>query len=317
MRGRDALRTLGYFLIAFLLGITAAAQVRAPERSSPEERERIQQRLKKENEARRNEMIQRRAQGGVRVFEDEEGVPLLTNRGERYSERGDLKEIVIEYDPIVVPNRLRRLSARDKHSASDLADLVRHYARQYALDEHLVFAIIRIESAFDQHAVSSAGARGYMQLMPATAAEMGVRDIFDPAQNIAGGTQYLARMLELFDNNERLALAAYNAGPENVRRYNGIPPFQETRNYVRLVQQYAKLYKNEGIGDADVSPRADGMAHQLASAAADDMYTVHFRSGLSQPAERILEEDNYYYLQYQGRTVPVRKDLVSSIDEPA
>lgn len=298
------------------MSAVAAGQVSAPGSSSSEDRERIQRRLTQENEVRRNEIANRRAEAGMRVFEDQEGVPLLTNRGERYSRRDDLKEIVIKYDPIVVPDRLRRLSARDRHSASDLADLVRHYARQYALDEHLIFAIIRIESAFDQHAVSPAGARGYMQLMPGTAEEMGVRDIFDPAQNIAGGTQYLARMLELFNNNERLALAAYNAGPENVRRYNGIPPFEETRNYVQLVQRYAKLYKNEGIEGLDVSPRPVGRAHQLASAAGDT-YTVHFRSGLTQPAENILEEDNYYFLQYRGRTVPVRKDLVSNIEEPA
>ncbi len=253
----------------------------------------------------------------MRVFENDDGAPLLTNRPEKYRNRPGLVEIELDYDPIVVPDRLRRLSQRDRHSASDLADLVSHYCRQYVLDEALVFAIIRVESDFDPHAVSPAGARGLMQLMPATAEEMGVSSIFDSAQNIAGGTQYLARMLELFDNDLRLALAAYNAGPGTIRQYGGVPPFRETQNYIRLVKQYADLYEREGIDGLDVRPGSSGLAHQEREAPEDSTFTVHFHSGLSQIADSVADKDTYYHLEYRGRTIPVRKDLVSRIEEPA
>ncbi len=322
------MRRLSLLCSAVLCGSVAWGQETDPRERTAEEQQRVQERLSVEMHERRQERTQRRASGPVRVFEDADGVPMLTNRPEKYENRPDLVEVEIDFNPIVVPDRLRQLSQRDRHGATDLKELVEHYAAQYNLEESLVYAIIRVESAFNQHAISSAGARGYMQLMPGTAEEMGVSDIFDPAQNIAGGTQYLALMLEHFDNDLRLALAAYNAGPGAVQRHGGIPPFQETRNYVRMVQQYADLYAENGFDGSEIAPARPGSRPsrtQLArsgggggqSGGASPYYTVHFRSGLTQPAEEIVETDSYYYIQFHGRTVPVRRDLVSSIDEPA
>lgn len=109
------------------------------------------------------------------------------------------------------------------------------YAKEYNIDPDLVIAVIRTESCFDRKAVSRVGARGLMQLMPATAKHLGVTDSFDAEQNIKGGVKYLREMLDTFDQDQILALAAYNAGPGAVTKYNGIPPFKETQNYVKKI----------------------------------------------------------------------------------
>ena len=103
----------------------------------------------------------------------------------------------------------------------------------------LLHAVIRTESAYQPNALSHAGACGLMQLMPQTAARFNVRDIWDPAENIRGGATYLRLLLDMFDNDLRLALAAYNAGENAVKRYgNEIPPYQETQDYVRRVLRF-------------------------------------------------------------------------------
>jgi soluble lytic murein transglycosylase-like protein len=114
--------------------------------------------------------------------------------------------------------------------------LIDHYARVHGVSSDLVRAVIQAESNFNPRAVSVKGAMGLMQLMPATARELGVADPFQPAQNIRGGVTYLARLLARYDDNVELALAAYNAGAGNVERYgNQVPPFRETRDYVRKI----------------------------------------------------------------------------------
>jgi hypothetical protein len=109
-------------------------------------------------------------------------------------------------------------------------------ARMHQVSSDLVKAVIAVESEFDQWAVSSKGARGLMQLMPDTARRLGVADTFDARQNIFAGTQYLRQMLDQFGGDVDLALAAYNAGPNAVLRYGGVPPYRETRGYVQKVQ---------------------------------------------------------------------------------
>lgn len=113
--------------------------------------------------------------------------------------------------------------------------LIRSAAEKYNIDADLVKSVIKVESDFDQHTVSRKGAKGLMQLMPMTAKYLEVTNVFDARQNIFGGAKYLKKMLREFGGSLRLALAAYNAGPTAVRKYNGIPPYRETREYVRKV----------------------------------------------------------------------------------
>ncbi|MFC5604626.1 lytic transglycosylase domain-containing protein [Sporosarcina koreensis] len=127
-------------------------------------------------------------------------------------------------------------------SENGFSDFIRRAAETYNLPENLILSVIKQESNFNSSAVSGAGAIGLMQLMPGTARLLGVRDGFDPEQNIMGGAKYLRQMLDQFGNIET-ALAAYNAGPGNVRKYGGIPPFKETEQYVSKVLNYYNRYE--------------------------------------------------------------------------
>lgn len=111
-------------------------------------------------------------------------------------------------------------------------------ARKYDVPVNLLKAMGKAESGFDANAVSSAGAKGVMQLMPSTARSLGVEDPFDARSNIMGGAKYISQKLKKYDGNIDLALAAYNAGSGNVRKYGGVPPFKETRNYISRIKKY-------------------------------------------------------------------------------
>ncbi len=138
----------------------------------------------------------------------------------------------------------------EKHDADhvqvpSIDRLIEVSARRFQLDSALIRAVIKVESDFDPSVVSSRGARGLMQLMPDTAREVGVLDPFDPSEAIHGGSKYLRKMLDSFDSNLDYALAAYNAGPNAVRKYGGIPPYLETQNYVKKVRQYFDYYSRQ------------------------------------------------------------------------
>jgi hypothetical protein len=253
--------------------------------------------------------------GKMRQYRDGDGTITITNVPEKYDKRRGYVEVDLRYQPIKVEAPYRKLKTAQQYTSGNIEELVAHYCKIYALDENLIHAVIRAESGGNPYAVSPAGARGLMQLMPGTADDMGVQDIFDPAQNIAGGAQYLAKMLSLFGNDVELALAAYNAGPNAVKEYGGIPPFPETQQYVRNI--CASLGKKMKYPSTQIfavngaKPKADSLPTKKAS------YIIHFRSGYTQPADKIIDEDPYYYVQYGNRTALVRKERVEKITEPA
>jgi hypothetical protein len=136
---------------------------------------------------------------------------------------------------------------------------VQDAARTNGLDPSLVDLVIRMESGYNSEAVSPKGARGVMQLMPGTASLYGVRDVFNPFENIRGGVRYLRDLLQRFDSNVALALAAYNAGPEAVDRHGGVPPYDETRKYVRTI---LTAYE----GDSNLPPLTGGFGRKARQA---------------------------------------------------
>jgi soluble lytic murein transglycosylase-like protein len=131
-----------------------------------------------------------------------------------------------------------------KLSDEDLRPMLTKAGATYDIDADLLASVVRQESGGQTHAVSRAGAKGLMQLMPGTAAQLGVADSFAPGENIQGGTAYLDTLLKRYNDNLALALAAYNAGPAAVDRWHGIPPYRETRAYVaRVIHEYNRRYK--------------------------------------------------------------------------
>jgi len=135
----------------------------------------------------------------------------------------------------LVPDEVVEEVAMAPAGSGDLRELATAAARRHGLDPGLVLAVVSVESAFRSEAVSRKGAQGLMQLMPATAASLGVKDVFDPVENLDGGSRHLGSLLTLYGGDLVSALAAYNAGAGAVARHGGVPPYRETRAYVKKV----------------------------------------------------------------------------------
>ena len=177
--------------------------------------------------------------GSTYQFQDEQGITHYTNVP------GDPRYSFVRRDP--EPDQ-RKPAASDKGGTLSrgiraFAHVIRAAAERYGVDSRLVEAIVQTESAGNPGAVSPKGARGLMQLMPERAAELGVRDSFDPVQNVDGGVRHMRDLLQRFGGDVTLALAAYNAGEAAVRNYGGVPPYAETQEYVRRVRA---LYSGAG-----------------------------------------------------------------------
>lgn len=155
------------------------------------------------------------------------------------------RKIVVRPDPRT--GKLVRRTVAPPKPASAISDIVEQTAKAHDVDPLLVHSMIKVESNYNAEAVSSKGAQGLMQLMPATAKMLGVTDSFDPEQNIEAGVRYLKQLKEIY-KDDQLALAAYNAGPGAVAKYKDVPPYKETRNYV---DQVGKRYSNAKAAAAE------------------------------------------------------------------
>ena len=177
------------------------------------------------------------ALGGVRYQQQRPAEPME----DVSRDLGVPDELMLEDDELESDD----LSGEEAGSREALEPIIQEAAALHGVDADLVKAVIQTESRFDPRAQSGVGAKGLMQLMPRTAKAVGIEDPFNPRQNIFGGVKYLSQMMERYNGNTALALAAYNAGPGNVRRYRGVPPFRETRGYVSKI---AKL-----VADSDAA----------------------------------------------------------------
>ena len=173
------------------------------------------------------------------VYKESDGTSWITDRKmpqEKYTLMATIGR------PTAVVSCRNMTPAKLDKRASTYMNVIEAYSIAFEVDPNLVKAIIAIESCFDRKAVSAVGAKGLMQLMPATAKELGVKDSFNANANIRGGINYFSQMLSRFNNNIELALAAYNAGPHAVEKYGGIPPYTETKGYVKKVLKRYKSY---------------------------------------------------------------------------
>ena len=177
-------------------------------------------------------------------------VRLFTNPGSDNFVEVDAAEIA-SVDLVPDPPAAPASSTQPKLTDADVHELIAQAGANHNLDVDLLASVVRAESGGNIHAVSRAGAQGLMQLMPRTAAQMGVTDSFRPDQNINGGTAYLDALLVKYHDHLALALAAYNAGPAAVDKYHGIPPYRETRIYVaRVIREFNRRKQQEKLHTA-------------------------------------------------------------------
>ena len=180
--------------------------------------------------------------------------------GERYriQMNGGSAEIAAADVVAIEPEEIFIPAPRMPLTQAPYGDMIQSAAKKYSVDADLIFSVIAAESNFNPRAISRRGARGLMQLLPATGTRFGVKDIFDPAQNIDAGTQYLRDLMARYQGDLVLTLAAYNAGPGAVLRYGRVPPYNETISYVRAIRKtYAlRKSKNDAKTEAKAEPKA-------------------------------------------------------------
>jgi soluble lytic murein transglycosylase-like protein len=182
--------------------------------------------------ARKSSKTQPRASSDRRLVASTTATPSLTSR-----EPASIQDTGVNAEQRLVTPSTPDAAATLAPSAASYDELIQQAASRHQIDPELVRAIIQVESNFDPYAVSPAGARGLMQLIPATAARFGVANIFDPRANIDGGVRYLKYLLGMYGGDLRLSLAAYNAGENSVARFGGVPAFRETQDYIRRIEQ--------------------------------------------------------------------------------
>lgn len=201
--------------------------------------------------------------GQMYVYQDKDGGTLLTNRRDQ-----SLKSIKVTYYPDSNIHSYNNWGANEaavlpsySKGRNNYDHIIQRAAQTHRVSAGLIKAVMHTESGFNPNARSPVGAQGLMQLMPATARRFNVRNAYDPEQNILAGTKYLSLLLNRFNGNTSLALAAYNAGEGNVSKYGGIPPFRETRDYVqRVTSRYQNLYQGSSLQSVNATQYSSSMS---------------------------------------------------------
>lgn len=182
--------------------------------------------------------------GEIHIYRGADGIPLYTDKKINARVTDSAYAYIGKYGRPTAALSCQGLTAAGMEArGAQYQYLINRHAQTYGVEPALVKAMMRVESCFDSNAVSKVGAQGLMQLMPYTAKVLGVSNSFDPDENIRGGVEYMSKLLKRFNNNLEFAIAGYNAGPLNVEKYKGVPPFSETQSYLKRVLTHYKRYR--------------------------------------------------------------------------